>query len=212
MTGLFFCALKGSKKVILECAQEIHNGVRFKLTEEVNFLSKRITDEQKEIVIAARQTGESYKKCAEKAGISESAARRIANEEPERTEKEKTAEAQGKEMFVENAWKIINDGMDLIRKRLYMAQADVHALIGIIDDVIKERELDDKARNKLVFMLEKQARELTVPSLKELSGVIDVMHEKQALMTGASTQNVTVISDEDRALLKAVHGLVDEEN
>lgn len=176
-------------------------------------MAKKITDEQKEIVIAARQTGESFKKCAEMAGISESAARRIVNgDKPKRTEAEESAEKQGKEKFVENAWEIINGSMDLIKKRLHIAQADVHELISIIDDVIRERELDDKARNKLVFMLEKQARELTVPGLKELSGVIDVMHEKQALMTGASTQNVTtMISDEDRELLEAVRGLVDEE-
>lgn len=176
-------------------------------------MAKKITDEQKEIVIAMRQTGESYKKCAEAAGISESAARRIVNgDKAPRTKAEKSAEQKGKEEFIENAWSIINGSMDLIKKRLYIAQADVEKLLAIIDDVIKERDLDDKARNKLVFMLEKQARELTVPGLKELSGVVDIMHEKQALMTGASTQNVTtMLPDEDRELLKAVVGLVDEE-
>ncbi|MBR5535753.1 MAG: hypothetical protein IKU60_03805 [Clostridia bacterium] len=170
-------------------------------------MAKKITDKQKEIVIAMRQTGESFKKCADAAKISESAARRIVNgEKPKRTEAEKTAEETGKENFVENAWKIINEGMELVKKRLFMAQADAGELMDIIEDVIEGRDLDDKARNKLVFILEKQAREFTVPGLKELGGIIDVMHEKQALMTGASTQNLGLTED-DRKLLKAVNGI-----
>lgn len=170
-------------------------------------MAKKITDEQKEIVIAMRQTGESYKKCAVAAGISESAARRIVNgDKPKRTEAEETAEQQGKEKFVENAWGIINGSMDLIKARLRMAQADAGELLDIIECIIDGKELDDKQRNKLEFMLEKQARELTVPTLKELSSTVAVMYDKQALMTGKSTENVGLTED-DRKLLKAVSGI-----
>ena len=169
-------------------------------------MAKKITDEQKEIVIAMRQTGESYKKCAEAVGISESTARRLANEKAVRTEDEKAVENKGKEQFVENAWEVINGSMDIIRKRLRMAQADVGELMDIIEDVIKGKNLDEKKRNKLEFLLQKQARELTVPTLKELSSTVAVMYDKQALMTGNTTENLG-LTEEDRKLLRAVNGI-----
>ena len=172
-------------------------------------MAKKITDEQKEIVIAMRQTGESYKKCAIAAGISESAARRIVNgDKPKRTAAEETAEQQGKERFVENAWGIIHDSMDVIKARLRMAQVDVGELLAIIECIIDGKDLDDKQRNKLEFMLQKQARELTVPTLKELSSTVAVMYDKQALMTGHATENVG-LTEEDRKLLQAVNGIED---
>ncbi|MGM9551531.1 MAG: hypothetical protein ACI3XA_04680 [Clostridia bacterium] len=169
-------------------------------------MAKRITDEQREIVIAARQSGESFRKCAEMAGISESAARRICSREPKRTEEEESAEKKGKEKFVENAWEIINGSMDVIRKRLCMAQADAGELMDIIEDIIDGKDLDEKNRNKLEFLLQKQARELTVPTLKELSNTVAVMYDKQALIRGKATENVG-LTDEDRKLLQAVNGI-----
>lgn len=170
-------------------------------------MGKKITDEQKEMVIALRQTGESFKECADKAGISESAARRIVLAgKPKRTEAEASSEAKGKENFVENAWSIINEGMELIKKRLFMAQADAGELMDIIQDVIEGKDLDDKARNKLEFLLQKQAREFTVPSLKDLGHVVDIMYNKQALMSGDATENVG-LTEEDRELLKAVNSI-----
>lgn len=174
-------------------------------------MAKKITEEQKAIVRAMRQTGESYKKCAEKAQISESAARRIALEDNATGEKEKNAEEAGKEKFVENAWGIINTSIELIKKRLECGKTDLTALMDILHSVTEGMEMDDKEKNKLVFLLEKQARELTVPYLKELSGLVNVFYDKQALMQGKATANVTVLSDEDRELLKKVNELCEDE-
>lgn len=174
-------------------------------------MAKKITEEQKAIVRAMRQTGESYKKCAEKARISESAARRIVGEAVSQTREEESAEKAGKEKFVENAWGIINTSIDLIKKRLECGKTDLSALLDVLHSVTDGKELDDKEKNKLVFLLEKQAREATVPYLKELSSLVNVFYDKQALMQGKATQNVTVLSDEDRELLKKVNELCEDE-
>ena len=178
----------------------------------MNRLGKKITDEQKEIVIAMRQTGESYKKCAKAAGISESAARRIVNgDKPKRTEAEETAEQQGKEKFVENAWSIINLGVQLIKDKLTVAAMDFSAIKGIIAEVVKDRDISDSDKNKLVFLLEQEAKKLVVPSLKELSGVVDVMYNKQALMRGKTTENVGFTGDMDIESHAEVAGYVKKE-
>ena len=45
-----------------------------------------------------------------------------------------------------------------------------------------------------------------MPTLKELSSTVAVMYDKQALMTGHSTENVG-LTEEDRKLLQAVNGI-----
>lgn len=173
---------------------------------------KRIGEREREIVIAARKSGESYKKAAEAAGISESAARRICLDMDSivRTEAEKDAETKGREKFIDDAWEIIIGSVRLIKKRLRIAEADVHDLMRIIEDVVDGKDIDDKAKNKLLWLLEKQAREMTVPSLKELAGVVNVMYDKQALLSGEATENVQLTS-EDMKLIAAVSEAMKEE-
>lgn len=173
-------------------------------------MAKRITDEQKEVVIAARQSGESFRKCAEMAGISESAARRICSHEPERSEKEESAEKKGKEKFVENAWEIINGSMALIKDKIAAAAADFGEIKDIIVEVVRGRELKDSEKNKLVFLLENEAKKQVIPTLRELSGVVSVMHEKQALTKGEPTQ-IMNLSSEDRKLLEVVNDIEKKE-
>jgi hypothetical protein len=84
-----------------------------------------------------------------------------------------------------------------------MAEADTGELIEIINRIIEGESLDPKQENKLKWLLEKQAREMTIPSLKELSSVVNVMYDKQALLSGEATENVNLTS-EDMKLVRAV--------
>lgn len=165
---------------------------------------KKIGEREREIVTAGRESGLSYKKAAEAAGISEASARRIILEgASERTEKEKEAAESGKETFIKDAWEVISGSVELIKKRLAMAQADAGELMEIINDVIEGKELDDKRKNKLAWLLEKQAREMTVPSLRELAGVVGTMYDRQALLSGEATENIQ-LTQEDMKLIRAI--------
>ncbi len=153
----------------------------------------KIGERERELVIAARKSGLSYKKAGEAAGISESAARRIVNaDNGERSNEEKERESEGKGEFTRKAWKMINESIDIIFMRLRAAKVDAGELIAVIEEAVKNKDLDDRATNKLIFLLEKQARELTIPSLRDLAGIIGTMYDRQALANGESTENVTM--------------------
>lgn len=166
--------------------------------------SEKEKEKIKETVRAARASGLSYAKAGETAGVSASTARRICREEAEeKSEREKEAERSGKEGFISDAWNIIQKSIAIVYKRLEAAQTDAEALIDAIHRAVEMQDMTDKEANRLIFQLERQARLMTIPSLKELAGIISVMYDRQRIASGQDTQTEAV-KPEEMELVKAV--------
>ena len=143
---------------------------------------KRLTQEQREIVIAARNSGTSYREAAGMAGCSESTARKIIAAEAEKvkilTGASKRAEDSGKAKFIENAWNIINRSVRLLEKRLQLAEENMDEIMAAVKEEVYLEGGDSKEQNRLFHALKNAADGLLQPSLREIAGVISSMYDR----------------------------------
>ena len=93
-----------------------------------------------------------------------------------------------KKGFIETASKAIENGAELINRRMETALKHQQELDRLLDDVAKDDEMTATQKKELLAKI----RSIELHKLSEISTAIGTLYDKRALAQGQSTENTTV--------------------
>ena len=102
---------------------------------------------------------------------------------------------ENKKNFLDKAWKLINDSVDVAQKRVGRSK-DLEDNIDIVAKAIKDNAEGIAKDTGLGYFdlvnLVKELHAMKSPKISELSTLIGTMYDKQALASDEATENVKV--------------------
>jgi hypothetical protein len=93
-----------------------------------------------------------------------------------------------KKGFIETASKAIENGAELINRRMETALKHQQELDRLLDDVAKDDEMTATQKKELLAKI----RSIELHKLSEISTAIGTLYDKRALAQGQSTENTTI--------------------
>lgn len=93
-----------------------------------------------------------------------------------------------KKGFIETASKAIENGAELINRRMETALKHQQELDRLLDDVAKDDEMTATQKKELLAKM----RSIELHKLSEISTAIGTLYDKRALAQGQSTENTTI--------------------
>lgn len=93
-----------------------------------------------------------------------------------------------REGFIETASRAIENGAELINRRMETALKHQQELDRLLDDVAKDDEMTATQKKELLAKI----RSIELHKLSEISTAIGTLYDKRALAQGQSTENATI--------------------
>ena len=93
-----------------------------------------------------------------------------------------------KKGFIETASKAIENGAELINRRMETALKHQQELDRLLDDVAKDDEMTATQKKELLAKI----RSIELHKLSEISTAVGTLYDKRALAQGQSTENTTI--------------------
>lgn len=95
----------------------------------------------------------------------------------------KAQQRRNKARLVDASWEAIHDAAEITVRRLKAARRDESAFMALLDEIERDDEISESKRAELY----RKFKKLSVTDLSDLSKVISVLYDKQALAADEST-------------------------
>lgn len=132
------------------------------------------SDAEREASIADYILSGNVYKTARNHGVPESTLRSWITESEKSTEVANLRDIQRAAMCG-RAWEIINMGMSIIGKRFAIADERTDELERLIEEIFKTPDMEPEEKVEIA----KKIAEISLPSVKDISGIVTAMYDKQ---------------------------------
>lgn len=143
-----------------------------------------LSDEKREEIKALLATGISKNDVAKRCKVSWSTVDGISKQNPDEIE---NFREQKRVSFIDKLWMNMEDAIDLGHQRIKMAKESSDKAEELIEDMLDKGDVDAQKILELSVLLEKVN---SIP-LSHLSTYFGTLYDKQALMNGDPTSNVS---------------------